>query len=164
MAYDDIRQEVVSLVESVTDVGVVHDRQRWATNWSTLLDLFKHEMSDGSGSLIRGWMVSRSSILPDTEDSSFGADRELHGFLIRGIMAFSDLEDSEGTFNNLIDQVRSALINSARLDAVSSIVVRYARVVSVRLIDIRMFGSVLCHYCELEYNIETQEGLAFTDV
>lgn len=154
MAYDDIRSRIVTIIEGAADdVGIVHNRDRWANNWTDLLKLFEHEMSDGTGNRVLGWMISRRTVEPDQEGadgSRFGAVHRLYTFQIRGVMGFNDEDDTEGKFNALVDAVIDALDNNINMTgAAAETVPQGAGFTSVGTIELRLFGSVVCHYVEI---------------
>src|ERR1051326_2091269 len=108
--YDSIRQHIAALIRTVDpDIGAVYDRIRWANNWVTFLNLFKHTMSDGSGDRILGWFLTRVHVDVDLPNSRFGGYTRNHGILIRGIMGFSAEHDSDGHFQDLVDKVINIL-------------------------------------------------------
>lgn len=154
--YTSIRDALVTLIEGVDpDVGTVHGRLRWANNWKTFLDLFAHEMSDGSGNVIRGWFLTRTAIQPVVADSTFASPAGYDQFyrhnaiVIRGIMGFSDENDSESAFQSLVDKVVFALDQDANLHGASNILQSTGPTV-VRNIEVRVFGATMCHWAELE--------------
>lgn len=154
--YTDLRDGTVGRVQLVADVGLVYARPRFAGDWSTYLNMFKTEIQGISQ--IRAWTISRDEL--NVEPDRYSADMETYQFVVRGFMSFDDERDTDGLFNDLIDEVVHSL--NGRKDLDSSAVVDYAvGPASLRVNELRAFGSVLCHYCEIPYPIEVQRVVTY---
>lgn len=154
--YTELRDGTVARVQLVPNVGLVYARPRFAGDWSTYLNLFKTTVQDVEQ--IRAWTVSRDEVA--VEPARYGADTETYQFIVRGFMSFHDEEDTDGIFNDLIDEVIHSL--NGRKDLDSAAVVDYAvGPASLRLNELRSFGAVLCHYCEIPYPIEVQRVVTY---
>jgi len=140
MPLADIRSTIAADVAAVVNPcgGNVHTYQRWAVEWSRLLALFR-----GDGDRVHAWMVSRSAT--QVERDNFPTIRRLHRMTLTGIYGLRDEDATELTWQDLIEDVCTALDNDPTLgDTV--LTSGPAQVVRV---DARMFGKVLCHYAEL---------------
>ena len=158
--YEDIRQRIVSIVEAVPGSGRVHNRVRYGDSWQNLLDLFATPADDPeTPASFRGWMVTRTAIEPVDSDSHFGAVLHLHHMQLQGIMAFSDAGDSDGTFQDLVDRVVSALEDDHDLWGESNIT-EGTRRPTVSTLELRMFGRVLGHYADLDFIVPTMDPQA----
>lgn len=161
MSLSAIRDQIKAILESVEGIGVVHDYERWAVDWNKILELFKPARQDK----INGWMITRRST--DERVEVFGRNLVSHTFLIRGVYSLDDGASSEKTFQAIIEAIRTAF--RSRFDLNGACEATYLDVdamgpggkvgVQVSLIETRMFGSILCHYCELL--LGAQERVAY---
>lgn len=153
MSYTTVRDAVQAVVASVPNIGQVHGRERFADNWPRFLDLFKSTIA--TVDQIRGWMVTRERILQEVAESAFGKWVHHHDFVIRGVMSFADADDTETTFQTLVDAVVAKLESDSSLSGTA--IVWGQEPVEVRAIDIRMFGSVMCHVAEIAVAVHTSD-------
>jgi hypothetical protein len=154
MAYTDVRDAVVALVDGVANTGTVHGRERWADDWPTFLGMFKANIS-GSDE-IRGFMVSRESVVDDLNEDRMGAVGHKHSFVIRGVVGFDDSRDTETTFQTLVDSILAAL--DADKDLSGNAVSGGQGPAEARILDLRTFGRVLCHYVEILFVVTTVDA------
>jgi hypothetical protein len=104
-------------VRGVSDVGLVYDYERHATEWGDFLDLFKTTI--GNTTQVRGWMIGYRGI-QSSENITFGVDKRVmrtHRFQIMGIMAIDDSASSEKTFAAMAEDVCDTLDSNATLQA-----------------------------------------------
>lgn len=153
--YTSLRTALVTLLETVTDVGLVHNRERFVVDPSKFLDMFKTTISGTTQ--IRAWLILRESMQPDT-DTVFGEARQRHVFVLRGILGFQDSADTYGTLQALVDTIIALLDNQTTL-SVSGTIVRGIGPCSLRSFEVGQFGSVLAHVAEIEVPIETMKTL-----
>lgn len=139
--------QVKSILEGVTDKGIVHDYSRWARDWGNFLDLFKVSSPTDQ---IRGWEITRTSTPEVTETSR--TNKQTHSFTIRGYMSLDDSAATEKVFQALVESVADAFRNKPDLNGVALNVSPLQRDV----VDFRMFGSVLCHFAECTLNVEEE--------
>ena len=154
--YTELRDRVVSVIQGIPDIGIVHGRTRYAADWTKYLELFK--TSIGGVNQIRGWTVSRDAV--ESSPARFQANEESWVFVIRGMIGLSDGLDTEGTLQELADLVRRALDTHTDL-GVSNVVDYGVGPASMRVCEPRMFGSTLCNYCEITLPIDMQVGVTF---
>lgn len=132
-------------------VGPVHDYERWSAEWKKFLDHFK--ASDGK---IHGWTITREktteSFIP-----GLGAERR-HTMVLRGYYALQDSVGSEKNFQDLIEVICTVFRGETTLNGT---VEQVEAPLQVDLVEPRMFGAVLCHYCELRQVVP--ETLTFTE-
>ena len=144
-----IRAQYKAILETVAGIGVVHDYARLAVDWAKFLELYK----DPATEKILGWDISRESS-PATKYIIGGAspnaraDRS-HVFLIRGYAGLQDSTGSEKTFQDLVDAVLDKFLPLATLNGAALA----ADPMVLTLVGERMFGSALCHYCEIRQNV-----------
>ncbi len=141
MSETAIRAKIKSIMDTVTDIGKVHDYERWTADWSQFLNLFKANI--GGKDQIRGWEILRKSAPAEYIDNV--EEMTKHLFIVRGYMGVQDASATEKTFNVLIEAVRAKFRFNFTLDGLCEL----AGPVSVDLVEVRSFGGTLCHYCEL---------------
>lgn len=140
-----LRSYIVSLVESVSGIGVVHDYERWAAQWSDLLALYK------TNNVLNGWYVTRRRT--EAQWEAMPVIRRRHEFEVCGIYSLDDSAGSEKTFQALIEAIDAAVRFDHSLGGNAII----AGPLQVEEVEARMFGSVLCHYCRLLLPAEERE-------
>jgi hypothetical protein len=151
MAYGEatIRAHLKTVMESVDDIGQVHDYERWLDDWGGLLTLMQTQV-DGIDQL-RGWFITLESW--EQRQIAFmggGADETRlvqYNYRLRGFMAVDDSEATEKTFAALAFSLADALEADTTLQG--DVLERETPVVEGGLMDYRMFAGVLCHYFEL---------------
>ena len=159
--YSDLITAVKVRVDTVSNVGTTHAYQRYNANWSDHLDQFKATI--GGVVQIRGWIVTMDGgqpIVGMMTDSRFGAIRRTYNLVVIGILGLSDSTNTETTFLNLMEEVMNALDGRDDL-GVTGAEMYGSGPASLKLYDIRQFGSVLCHYCEISLPVETERAVAY---
>ena len=142
MSLSTVRAEMKSVLEAVTGAGTILDYERYSKEWSTYKDLFK------SGDHINFIEILRPSFERDVHGSD-STERVTHNFVLKGAYSLSDDNASEKTFQDLVEAYCQAFRNIPTLNSTAE-VVQYP--VIGRIIT-GMFGSVLCHICEIEISI-----------
>lgn len=143
MSLSAIRTEIKTILNSVTDIGVVHDYERWSKDWNTILSLFQ----PSGKAYIRGWMITRRATSEQViTQGPGGTNQRDHSFVIKGVFGLKDDTASEKTFQDLLESICTALRGNPTLNG-SALGCEPPQVLSV---DIRMFSQVLCHYAEIE--------------
>ncbi len=162
-SYRQIGEAIAAEVAAIPEAGRVHAYQRWAADLGRYLDLFRWEAPDGQDQ-IRGWVLTRErareelgsirSQLPGGFLPA-GLNRRVHTFLLFGIMGVEDGAGSELTFQDLIEAVcdRFRDEGALRLRGAGGApkVPSLERLAppQVDAIELRTFGSVLCHTAEI---------------
>jgi hypothetical protein len=149
MSDTTIRTAVYNAVNGVTDVGQVYDYQRWASDYSKLLNLFKTTISNNR--VIRGWTVTSEGFT--SEAVTLKLNQRVYRVKVRGFFGLDDGNASEKTAANMTETVISAIdaaLNSSSADP------RIADAgTEWTTFEPRLFGDVLCHYIELTVNVAT---------
>lgn len=148
MSLEAIREQIVTILSSVDGVENVHQYQRWASTWEKFLDHFKDEATGK----INGWTISREKTPAICESTTH--DNRSHNFRIRGYYGLKDEDGSEIVFQDLIEDICAAFRIKYQLNNTAS----NTEPVQVEIVDLRMFGTVLCHYCELLLIAEEYEN------
>ena len=157
MAYGEttIRARIKTVLEGVTDIGAVHDYERWTDDWDSLLQQFK--VNVGGVEQIRGWIITLQRLKPETigfqGGGVTGTILATYTYLVRGFLGVEDASETEKTMTALALAAAWALENDATLR--SEDLDKETPVVTELYQDYRMFGGVLCHYVEMR--VEPQE-------
>jgi len=144
MSLSSIRVALKTLVEGVSGMGIVHDYERHAKDWATYLSFYKKPGT----SVINGWQIIRRS----TREEEHAATQtyRFHTFVINGFYSLDDSVASEKTFQDLIESICTVVRQDADLGGA----VFHVTPPTVVVVEQRTFGDVLCHYCELNLQIE----------
>lgn len=133
-----LRAEIKTLMDSVTGIGVVHDYQRWITDWAKFLDAFK----DKASKTVIGWQITRSGF--DVAEFTSNKYKVTHKFKLIGIYALKDSAKSEHLFNAVVEAVVLKMLSNTITGAQGKSVPKLGA------LQERVFGSVLCHYAEID--------------
>jgi len=140
VALSDIRTQIKSVLESVDGIGTVHEYERWSNTWENFLEHFKD-----SNDRINGWTITRRATPAERRTMPIVTRR--HEFVIRGIYGLNDADESELTFQDLVEAIQDAFEDQYNLGGY----VENSGPLQVNVVEPRMFGKVLCHYAELTY-------------
>lgn len=143
MALEEIRAHIKSVLEGVSGIGTVHEYERWAADWTRYLALFKT-----SADKINGWTITRrgTASVRDTMPTIM----RNHTFIIRGIYGLKDTDESELTFQALIEAIQDAFEDEYLLGGYAL----NSGPMQVNVVENRMFGTILCHFAELTLPVE----------
>lgn len=162
-----IRDQIVTLIQSVHNPGNVYDRYKYSSNWQTFLDQFAWQDLDSGYKIIKGWWVSLPTMTENIPGRSFDEHWHNYTWPIRGIMSLSDRGDSEDAFDTMLWAVVEVLHDQGTLGqgpgvrADSHYVVDGSTEVEAPIVEIRQFGSTLCHYCELRMTVGVAHPVVF---
>ena len=139
MALQEIRNEIKTLLESVDGIGKVHDFERWTVDWKKFLEFFKT-----ADNKINGWVITRSESR-ESEHAAGAVNIRSHTFLIKGYYGLKDSLESEKIFQDLIENICSALrrnndLNGSCLNSDPP---------QVSLLKPGTFGGILTHQCQI---------------
>lgn len=140
MSEATVRAQIYTILSGAAGVGKVYNRERWAVDWGSFINLFK---DSGSGRIL-GWEIGRKA--PITEDES---SVRKHTFFIRGYMGVNDADATELLFNALLENIAAAF----RADKDLGGAALGHDFIQVETLDTRSFGSVLCHFAELTLTV-----------
>jgi len=145
MSLSLIRTEIKTILSGVTGVGSkIHDYVRYAKTWEEYLSFFK------SNGLIKGWEITRDS----TPEIKFTLNSNLrtHTMMIHGYYSVDDSAATEKTFQDIIEAIAAVFKANPTLNgkAFSS------DPLQVDSVGLAMFGSVLCHVCELRLLVQEE--------
>lgn len=140
--HTEIRYAIAATIQTVSDVGEVHTRERFAKRMGDFRKIFA---SEGD---LRVWIIVRRGV----EESSAARGRRtvIQRWQIRHYAQFNDNEQSEIAFDTRVDAVRDAFRNHENLggSVITTIVGNQA---GVQVTDAGpvMFADVLCHSARL---------------
>lgn len=157
MALADIRADILDVIEDIPDIGIVHDYERFSNDWTTYLDRFSVTI-DGTKQ-VRGWTIGYAGT-PESEQAQFddGTLPVLRSsrWIIRGYLGLDDSRETEKLFQDLVEDVLDAL-DDDHVDLHDPADYFHTTPAIVPIVEHRVFGSVLCHYCEIALTVTEYE-------
>lgn len=149
MSEATIRASIKTLVESVSNVGMVYDHEPFADTWNAYVDHFKCTVLGRKQ--IRAFTISCEAI--PRERLTVASVRNSHNqarltYKIRGYCGFDESSCTETEFLGVVIAVM------AKLD--TGIVTGNAYNAPIAQLDSytpRTFGGVLCHYAEITQEV-----------
>lgn len=145
-----------AVLDTVSNIGTVHDFQRLSTEYSTFLNFFK--ASVGGTDYIRGWTIQLQG-WPETEyldeDFESGVKQVIrtYTYKIRGYFGVDDSAASEKTAAGLVEDVTEALDFADTIHGEDD----YWGPVPPSTLDLfepRRFGGALCHVAEITQKLK----------
>ena len=149
-----IRAAIVALLESVPEIGRVHDYERYARDGNAIRAHYLTTIEDRE--LVRGWFVQRGDIQRARIGS--GPADVLTQWTIRGFHGLDDEMASEKVFDRLVDAVVARFWDSQNLGITGVLTAVDGRAgLQVRDAGPVLFGSVLCHSARLIFHTRHTE-------
>ena len=147
MSLPQIREQIKAILSGVPGIGVVHDYERLAIDWSKFLERYKDrdERINGCAFAREKWQ-ERQETLGETEIA--------HVFVFRRIMGMKDDQATGITFDDHLEDMRRAFRNNQTLNGTCLTIdpdwgpMAGAIGLQGDVIEPRMFGNVLCHVAE----------------
>ena len=153
MSESTARAAIKAVLDGVSNIGQVHDYQRFSRNLSDYFDQFKTTIS--SANVIRGWTVALQSA--DTEYVSPPGDndylvRRNYTYKVRGYIGHNDADATEKTAAALVETVLNALDSDTTLHNEQAF---FGQLISAQLdvFELREFGNYLVHYAEITQQV-----------
>ena len=150
MSLSNIREQIKVILAGVPGIGVVHDYDRLAVDYTKMLDLFK----DPDGRI--NTVMFRREKLEQRSATIGGAPHEkAHIFKLKAVMGLRDAEGSGIVFDDLLQAIVDEFedypdLNGACLTTTPDWGSMAGQAgIQIELSEDRMFGNVLCHYAEL---------------
>jgi len=142
-----VRTAIVANVAAVTDIGTVHDYERYAKNQTEMRGFYEATISGVKQ--IRGWHLVRLS--DRTINPALGRDDVRAEWELRGFMSLDDAAATEKTFDALVNAVRAALRADPDLGNVANTHDADSEQAGWQVPEINkvMFTGVLCHHARL---------------
>jgi hypothetical protein len=141
-AIDLPRAAIVANLESIADIGRVHDHEPYAADLQTLQAFYLATIAGVPQ--LRGWYVRRTA----TKETSraLGRYEELVSWKIQGFLALNEAARSEFAFDTLLEAIRDAFRSDETLSGtVVTTVTDEGAGVQVAMSGPVMFAGVLCH-------------------
>ncbi len=157
MSYATIRDGIEAALNSVTDIGRVHDYWRYDTNVATFAEHFKTTI--GGVAQIRAWIVQFGGIEP-SKDGVLGTHTSLYQFIVSGYRSLNDAAASEKEFMALAETVVRSL--AAKRDFGDSEVRDYSTTITGVDVDLAMFAETLCHRARINLSVEVDHVLGWS--
>lgn len=152
MSEATVRASIKTLIESVSNVGLVYNREPLVNTWDQFLVFFKTTIS--SVDMIRGWTISCEAIPAVGFVASGGrntGNQYNYEYHIRGYQSFNYNTDTENAFL-LIAQAVMAALNSGIVGGT----VFNADLAQLISYTPRLFDGVLCHVAEITQIVREQ--------
>jgi hypothetical protein len=137
-----IKAQIKIIMETVSGIGVVHDRERHSRSLAAYLDMMRT-----SSGIVNGWTIHRLKTPAVRVVIGIGSNNieRTHIYRIIGIYDLNDADDSETTFQALNEAIFAAFkdnptINSTALSSDQ---------IDVVSIDWEEYGNQLYHTSEL---------------
>lgn len=141
-ALSEIRNKIVSVMETVPNIGRVQPYQRYSNRQADLRD---HYAFRGE---IRGWFITRVGFRESNQEGGMRAI--VNRWRIAGYMSWSDEATSELLFDGLVEQISDAFRAEQYLSGIGAESwVRDLAGVQGEDIGPVMFAGVLCHTARL---------------
>ena len=149
-----VRQTICDVLQSVPNIGIVHDRERFATNLADLKLLY----FSAPHNQVRGWFVRRvrvreTGILQPVY-------LEVVNWRIQGVMGFDDAGASELVLEQLVEAARDAFRANPSLNGtvtkIGLLPASSDRGLQQEDFGPVMFGGVLCHGVRLSLTTTTE--------
>jgi len=145
MSLSTIRTKIKTVLSGVTGIGKVYNRERYASQWADFISLFKT-----SANKIDGWVMQMRDA--DEEEGTSRTNYRTYAFVLRHFYGFDDANSSQITFEDFNETVCNTFRALPDLDGV----VVMSEPPKVTISELRMFGSVLCHYCEILLEVQSE--------
>jgi len=140
-----IRAEIKTILEAVTGIGVVHNRRRWTRSFPTYFSLMT------SGGIVNGWQIHR-----EATSSEWVSDVQVersHVFSIFGVYGQDDENDSESTFQALIESIFQAFRDAHTVGGTAL----NSELLHVESVGEEEHAGTLYHVCELVLAVRERE-------
>lgn len=166
------KQAIVSVIKGVPNTGNVYDRVKYNSNWQRFRDDFLFADPATGYTQVRGWWITIPVLSEYPQGRSFDAHWHNYTYPIRAVMSYSDKGDTEPVFNDMIWKVFDQLHdqgtlglgpNNPTIDQFGNpaFVIDGSIDVAVPVVDMRFFGSILCHYAEMRMQVGLADQVNF---
>ena len=147
MSQAAIRDRIRVVLDSVDNIGVVHDYERFNSDLSRFMALFRTKVNNIDQ--IRGAQIVYRGFTQQL-DSTCDIMR-FHNFLVITFLGVDDGEETAKTAADLVAAIVDDLDSDATLNSAAS----YVGLVpsQIDIFEPRVFGDVLCHYSEIRKTV-----------
>lgn len=149
-AYTNARTYIANQLATVPNIGQVFVHERLIIDPAKFLEAFVGTFS--AQKQVRGWVVTLSEISSD--HVVFGKETDTYTFTAYGVMGVQDSADSEETFYALLEDIFQIADQGAAVTGTPGEVVGSIHAGAAKNLGYRQFGSVFCHYAEINIEVE----------
>lgn len=144
------RAAIVAALASVPNIGVVHDRERYAKDNAKFAQHYLFTPAGGQQQL-RGWWVRRAETEERSDTYGSGTTTNVHTWQVRGYLAFNDADATELLFDELVEAFRAVVRDDPTLGGVCDQPPE-EETDGVQVLDAGpvMFAGALCHSALLQ--------------
>jgi len=149
MSQAAIREQIKVILTGVSGIGVVHEYERLAIDWKTVLDRFKDAAGRINGCMFRRQRMAKRTI-------TIGQNKErVHVYAVRLIMGLNDAQATGLAFDDLLDAAEKAFDANPTLNGTCRSLspewgpMAGASGAQIEISEDRIFANILCHYGEL---------------
>ena len=144
------RAAIVAALASVPNIGVVHDRERYAKDNAKFAQHYLFTPAGGQQQL-RGWWLRRAETEERSDTYGSGTTTNVHTWQVRGYLAFNDADATELVFDELIESFRAVVRDDPTLGGVCDQPPE-EETDGVQVLDAGpvMFAGALCHSALLQ--------------
>lgn len=151
MSFSTIRASLKTTLEGVTDIANVHDYIRhWGGSTEKFLGFFSYRTTANTDEL-QAWEITRTQT-PEVIHNQNITNLRRHNWLIFGFLRVDDELESEKTFQDLVEDVSTALRDNTKQD--NPFTALRAEPPQVGSVEHRMIGNRLCHAVNITILIE----------
>lgn len=147
--YSNILTELKTILDGVTGIGETDDYLRLSHDEQNNISLFVNS------SKLHTWYLTRSKCISERYDNKYVLRN--HYFEVHGIYVLDDANESEKTFNSLVDTVLNEFQEKANINLTTNS--RLIEVSNNVNIEHREFVNVLCHYCLISLIVEETKAI-----
>lgn len=159
--WTELRTGITTVLEGITDVGLVVVRQRLPNDWVEFLKAFKTEIDDVS--MVRAWIVLPGRPFRLSEvDASGGHYRDTYNFTLVGIQSAKDEDDSWAGALQRAHEVSEALDAKQGYGlSTSGESIFFAGPCSIQAHEYRKYGNIGVWYTELDFGVQVNRTLTY---
>lgn len=153
-------KNVLDTLDAAGNIGLVHDYERWALQSSAVMAVLR----DPSFERVQSWMIFCQGFSPVQYHYEQGPPGKAtvvreYQFMVRGVRAVDDANESDKTFFALVESVCNALDTDTTLHNQD----RYwgeTPACSLGVYEVRSFAGVLCHVAEINQVVTATVAIA----
>ena len=154
-----ITTAIKGILEDISGVGVVQEYYRYTRTPEGFREYFT-ELVDQYTRTANVWLITRDGFTQTADGVPIPEEIREHLFTISGYVGLKDADASEETFQDLVDEVVSALESRKRFGLEATNI--HVRAQKTVIIDHAWLGrTVLCHHCEIQLRVLGRRTIAY---
>jgi hypothetical protein len=146
VALSDIKARLKTVLEGVTGIGVVYEYVRWGNDEKAWKEIFTT-----SDQKFHCWQITRRSTGED-QVSFPSVNSRVHEMQIMGFLGLKDVDDTEATFQNLIEAICTDLRDEAKDPPLNGQAFK-VEAPQVENVGHKVIAGVLSHSCDIIINV-----------